>query len=354
MKIRVLTPDRLTPDHISTWLQIQAQDPALDSPFFRPEFTQAVAAVRDDVEVAVLEDAGRTVGFLPYQRDRGDIGRPVGGYMSDFQGVILQRGAEFSPLEFVRGCGLRAWHFDHLLTSQACFRPYHWLMAASPYMDLSQGFDAYRAGRFDQSSDELKQTERKIRKAQREVGPLRFEPYCTDAQVLKTLTAWKMEQYRRIQVVNYLQPEWVNALLDRLVLLRDQSFQGMLSALYLGDRLAAVRLGIRSHRILHGLVMAYDVSLAKYSPGSILLLETARSGQALGIGRVDLGKGPEQYKQQFMSGAIELAEGSVDLRSVTAALRRGWRCTRELVRASPFRRPAQYVIRNARAWLIYR
>ena len=44
-----------------------AQNPQLDNPFFRPEFTQAVAAVRDDVEVAVLEIQQQPVGFFPYQ-----------------------------------------------------------------------------------------------------------------------------------------------------------------------------------------------------------------------------------------------------------------------------------------------
>jgi hypothetical protein len=55
-----------------------------------------------------------------------------------------------------------------------------------------------------------------------------------------------------------------------------------------------------------------------------------------------------------MSGATPVAEGSVDLRPMTSAFRRSWRRTRELVRESAFRAPAQYVIRNARAWWLYR
>jgi CelD/BcsL family acetyltransferase involved in cellulose biosynthesis len=353
MNVRVLSPAHLTVDHMTAWAQMQTEDPALDSPFFRPEFTQSVAAVRDDVEVAVLEDGGRPVGFFPYQRDRGDIGRPVGGYMSDFQGPILEAGRECSPRELIRGCGLRAWHFDHLV-SHARFQPFHWLTAASPYMDLSRGFDAYRAGRCNQSSTELMQLFRKTRKVQRERGPVRYEPHCTAADVLDTLIAWKMEQYRRMKVVNYLQPAWTRELLHRLFVLRDRDFGGVLSALYVGERLAAARFDLRSRGVLHVWILAYDVSLAKYSPGSLLLLETARSAQALGIERIDLGKGNERYKQQFMSGATFVAEGSVDLRPMTSSIRRRWRCTRELVRASPLRAPAQYVIRNARSWWLYR
>jgi CelD/BcsL family acetyltransferase involved in cellulose biosynthesis len=136
-------------------------------------------------------------------------------------------------------------------------------------------------------------------------------------------------------------------------LLGDSSFRGMLCAVYFGERLAAARFGLRSGNVLHGSIMAYNPELASYSPGSILLVQTARAAQDLGISRIDLGKGPEQYKQQFKSGETTVAEGAVDMR-LTATIRKGWRCTREIVRASPLRAPAQRVIRSARAWLIYR
>jgi CelD/BcsL family acetyltransferase involved in cellulose biosynthesis len=353
MNVRVLSPAHLTADQIAAWSQMQTEDPALDSPFFRPEFTRCVAMVRDDVEVAALEDAGRPVGFFPYQRDRGDIGRPVGGYMCDFQGLILAAGHECSPRDLIRYCRLRAWHFDHVLTSQARFQPYHWLTAASPYMDVSRGFDAYQAN-CNQASNQLKQMLRKIRKAQREIGPVRYEPYCTARDVLSTLIDWRVEQYRRIKVINYLQPRWTRDLLESLLALRDSNFRGVLSTLYIGDRLAAARFALQSRHVLHSWIMAYDGSLGKYSPGSMLLVETARSAQSVGLQRIDLGKGQERYKEQFMSGATLVAEGSVDLRPMTSMIRRGWRSTRELVRASAFRAPAQYVIRSARAWWLYR
>jgi CelD/BcsL family acetyltransferase involved in cellulose biosynthesis len=124
--------------------------------------------------------------------------------------------------------------------------------------------------------------------------------------------------------------------------------------LYVGDRLAAARLDLQSAGVLHVWILAYDVSLASYSPGSLLLVESARSAQSLGIKRIDLGKGQERYKQQFMSGATAVAEGSVDLRPITSTIRRSWSRTREFVRTSPLRGPAQYVIRNARSWWLYR
>jgi hypothetical protein len=57
-------------------------NPALVSPYLSPEFTQLMAAVRDDVFVAVLEQQGEAVGYFPYQRGALRIGKPVGGVMS--------------------------------------------------------------------------------------------------------------------------------------------------------------------------------------------------------------------------------------------------------------------------------
>ena len=68
--------DQLTDQQISDWSRLQQQNREFDSPYFRPEFTRAVASVRDDVEVAVLERHGQSIGFLPYQRRSFNRGRP--------------------------------------------------------------------------------------------------------------------------------------------------------------------------------------------------------------------------------------------------------------------------------------
>ena len=139
MKISVVPGEKLTPELVLRWSQLQRRDPALASPYFRPEFTRAVAAVRDDVEVGVMRQGGEVVGFFPYQRSRRNVGRPVGGRLSDYQGVIAQSGVCWDAEELLRGCRLRAWHFDHLLTAQEPFSKYHRVAAESPYIDIGDG-----------------------------------------------------------------------------------------------------------------------------------------------------------------------------------------------------------------------
>ena len=102
--------------------------------------------------------------------------------------------------------------------------------------------------------------------------------------------------------------------------------------------------------MLHGWFPAYDPALAKYSPGLILWLELARAAAVLGLEHIDLGKGQERYKTSLQSGAVQLAEGSIDFRFVAGSLRHGWLYTRELVRASPLRRPGRAIMRYARQW----
>ena len=62
-------------------------DPALVSPYFCPEFTQAVGDVREDAFVGIVEDAGEFVGFFPFQRRALGVGKPIAGPLSDYQGL---------------------------------------------------------------------------------------------------------------------------------------------------------------------------------------------------------------------------------------------------------------------------
>ena len=71
IQIRLTRPQQLKPAEIALWDRLQREQTDFESPYFRPEFTQAVAGVRDDVEVAVIEEDGRPAGFrrLPLPRD---------------------------------------------------------------------------------------------------------------------------------------------------------------------------------------------------------------------------------------------------------------------------------------------
>jgi len=355
MDICALSPSQLTTDDLGAWSTFQRDNPLLASPYFCPEFTLAVDAVRNDVEVAVMREADKPVGFLPYQRTMWNRGRPVGGRLSDFQAMIAMPGLQFDPLQLVQACGLSSWSFDHLLTSQESFAPFVWREADSPYIDLTDGFDVYMARRHNGRSL-LSEYGQRRRKLTREVGPLRFEAHVSDPAILAKCIEWKAQQYRRTKLPNLFAFRWVLELFDKLLTVRSDAFSAMVSVLYAGDRIASINISLRSRNVLHAWFPSYDVELAHYSPGTLLWFETMQAANSIGIQRIDLGKGPEKFKRRFQSGATSVAEGTVDLQPATALLRRAWHKTRDLIRSSPLsvpaRAPAQLIYR-CRSWLEY-
>lgn len=355
MQVELVRPEDLSEQQLRDWIRVQQSNLEFRSPYFRPEFTQAVAKVRSDVEVALLKRGGETFGFFPFQRSPRNTGKPVGGRLSDFHGVIAD--AEWSASELIDGCRLDAWNFDHLPVSQTPFSANCWSTAISPYIDLTEGFSEYRRQKKQSGSRELEQALRKARKVSREVGPLRLEVDVDDDEVFATLLQWKSDQYRRTKLTDVFAFDWTVALLEQLRRTNSDGFRGLLSAVFAGDKLLAVHFGMRSGDVFHYWFPAYDRTLMKYSPGVLLISELLQAAETLGIRRLDLGKGDEQFKTSFMTGATLLAEGSFERRFVSRIVRKGWHDARAWVRSSRLYGPAQVPagwIRPLREWLAFR
>src|SRR5258705_6318813 len=126
---------------IAAWRSIQEREPCFESPYFCPEFTQALGNVRDDVRVVVIENDGRPAGFFPHQRAPWRRGSPVGGPLSDYHGVIAAPQAEWEVIQLMRAARLSVWSFDHLVDPSGRFTPYVTASAAaSPQIHLA-GFE---------------------------------------------------------------------------------------------------------------------------------------------------------------------------------------------------------------------
>ena len=328
---------QLTPEQLDAWSELQRADGTVDSPFFRPEFTQLVGRVRDNVEVGVLEEDGRCVGFFPFERVRRRIGRPIAGALSDMQGVVAQKGVEWDASALLRGCGLTAWPFDHLLATQKPFFRFHESVEDSPYIDLRQGYEAYKKAKRQAGSSALSQAERKTRKLGREIGTVRLEWHTGGSAVFAALCSWKREQLQRLHFADMFRCPHVVDLLDLTRSATSEAFSGVMTALYAGDRLLAVQLSLRSFHVLSSWIPTYDAELARYSPGLILQVEQAKLAPGLGVTRIDLGRGENQLKLSLMSGAVPVALGAVDHRTVRRMLRKSWYRARDLVYATPLR-----------------
>ena len=349
MKITVVPARLLAPEHVERWAALQEADFALSSPFLCPDFTMAVAAVRDGAHVGILEEEGRAVGYFPYQRNRFAIGHPVGGSLSEAQAVIVQPGTDWDGVDLVRGCGLAAWEFTRLLASQIPFEAFHYRRRLSAVIDVSRGYDAYVA--------ETRQARhplglaRKARKLAREVGPVRYEPHSSDPKLLEMLMKWKLHRYAAHGYLDAFAIPWVRRLFERVQGTRTSRFAGMLSVLYAGDDVVAADMGIRSRRMWHSWDSAYNPKFGRYSPGLLLMLDMARHAATSGLAGIELGGCDEHpYKRSLMNRSVMLLEGTVGRLPVIATAARWRHSSGNRIRRSPLlHSPARRVLRAYRS-----
>ena len=292
-----MRPGELGPAEISAWQSMQRATPSLANPFLSPEFAVAVGRFRPDAQVAVLTEGQSITGFFPFERRRLSMGVPICGWLTPCQGLIHAPGVEWDPRELLRGCRLSAWRFDNLIADQRPFGPYQAATAPSPMIDLADGFDAYYAKLRLKSPRFCRELARKTRKLAREAGELRIVADSRDTNMLRTLMAWKSDQYRRTSHVDRFEQPWLAGLLYALLATRGDHVSGLLSVLYAGDQPVAAQFGLRTRNLLVGWFTAYDTRFGKYSPGLIQFTQMAEELAAAGIRRDRHGQGRQESLQ---------------------------------------------------------
>jgi CelD/BcsL family acetyltransferase involved in cellulose biosynthesis len=347
-RLRVVAARELAPADLAAWSVLQSADPSLASPFFCPEFTLAVAGSREEARVAIIEDDAGAAGFFPFEAGADGVGRPVGGLLSDYQGMIGRVGFQWDAVELVQRCGLRSLRFDHLLAGQKAFAPFHRVTMSSPVMDLSDGYAAYVAARNGAGTEQIKKVMGLRRKLEREHGAVRIETQAADPALLEQLRHWKSAQYVASGKTDIFSLSWVVPVLERIHATRGADFAGMLSVLFAGDRPLAAHMGLRSRTVWHYWLPAYDPAYARYSPGILLLLGMAASASALGLRVIDLGNGSQFYKGRLMNNEIAIAEGEVSASPFRAGLMALRNRAQAWARHSPLLQPARQLRRMAR------
>ena len=351
-KYSKLTAPELDRSLIAEWSNVQRSDPAFSSPFLSPQFTLAVADVRDDVFVTVIENDGKPVGFFPHQAD-GHRALPVGGRLNDCHAVIASDKAQWSPRDLVAASGLSLWDFNHLIDSQTQFRPHAHTTAVSPLINLAKGTDAYLEDRRAAGSKRVAQFQRKWRKLLREKGgesEVRFVPRSDDKSALERVIQWKLDQCLRTGSYPYFNETWTVDLVHRLHQTEEADFFGALSVLFVGDTVAAAHFGMASDRWWHWWFPTYSNDWSAYSPGGLMLLKLCEhvGSEDATQDTIDLGKGDDVYKSSFANGEYGLLEGHVANRSAYAVYRSAKRVSRAWARQTPVLEPVRQVRKRLR------
>jgi len=346
--LRSVPFDALTAGQLDAWHRLRADNPALSSPYFHPGFSAAVHASGRPVQVVVgYDDRDAISAMLPCHRERSLL-RPAGWPAADFQGPILAPGTSFPPRKLLTG-GVRGYAFDHLLDTCPDFAPWVESRQQSPFVDTTGGLDGYLGRASRSGKDNMGQARRRTAKAERELGAVRFQADVVDEESLRRVVELKRGQYASTGARDYFAEPDRHELLTRLLHTRDTEFGGVLSTLHAGPHLLAAHFGIRSGGVLHWWFPVYDPRFSALSPGWILLRELVVAAPVLGIARIDLGRGDDEYKRRAKTGETVVCQGVVTASGTRKALRHARNSVVAAAKSSPLGPGLRRVVRTLRA-----
>ena len=298
----------LTARDRQAWEAFRAADPGLRSPFFDLGWFDAVDRARSDLLVIRATCAGQPVGFFPFHRGLAGWGRPGGGTFCDWHGFVAAPDAAIDAGEAL-SAGLTLLRFRGAPGSDRVLGPVADTVDSSNIMDLTGGFQAYARPSGRGAPKSMSESRRALRKLEADGREMQVFVRDRRPEVLDTLMTLKSQQYRRTRRPDMFAWGWSRRLMRDLLDARSESFEGVLSSLWIDGGLASVHLGLRSGGVLHYWVPAYDPALSGYAPGSLLALEIVRTLADEGLTEMDLGPGISPWKRQFANASTPLLRG---------------------------------------------
>jgi CelD/BcsL family acetyltransferase involved in cellulose biosynthesis len=326
VKIEVLRPGDLTAAQLDRWMALQTADPAFDSPFLSPQWAQAIeraqmrpGAPDPGLRVAVIGDGPEGDGFFAAKTGAFSA-IPAGAPMSDYQGVVCTPGLEIDPQALVRALGVTRLDFNHMLKRQTAFAPYVRGEEQSWIIDVSAGYTDYERQTCERTSA-LKDTNKKRRRIEREVGPCRFTAMSRSSTDFRRLIDLKRAQMKNTRQTDILDVGWTMRLLDELFERQDPDFGGALFTLHVGDVLAATHFHLRSRHTIHGWLIAHNPDFERFSPGMLLFQDILQWMDSGPYRRLDLGCGGYRFKRELSNVQQGIGHGFVGVPSPATLVR---------------------------------
>jgi CelD/BcsL family acetyltransferase involved in cellulose biosynthesis len=307
----VFTARTLPSDLVDLWKSFCRADRLYHSPFYWPQFTQAVDHARSDVRIAVYERNGDVVGFLPFHLTRGGAGKPVGGQLNDYQGPILAPGCHLAPHELLEGAGISSYDFNHLPIAMSSLAADATSYSSSPQMDLSEGYDAFVGRKGSNWTKAKREIRRRYRKTEEDVGPIRFNIHDPSDDTFDQHFRLKNALLERAGTRFRVRADWIGAVLDALRHFDEPEFRSRMTTIHAGDRLMAAHFGLMSHDIWHWWFPSYDLEFYKLGPGINLVDQCAMAAPGEGIATIDFGRGDGAFKLLFADRQVALCEGTI-------------------------------------------
>ncbi len=309
LRSRVTDSVHLDPALRAAWTALRADNPVLASPYFAPEFYEAVASVTRTARLVVVEHGGQVTGLLPVQRRAPGVFGPIGGPLNDIHGLIAAAGEATPCGDVLADAGIGLLVLRHAPIGAAALGARFGQNHAFHVMTLAGGYADYEARRLPFAKSAFRAIRTRSDKARKEYGELTHVFDDRSERTLETLIGWKREQFAATKQPNLFDVRWVRELTDRLHTSRDPALRGQLSSLYFGDKLVAAHFGLRTRDTLHYWFPGYDPAVAELSPGNILLRHMAMSAASEGVQALHLGAGDYRYKLEFADCSFPVTDG---------------------------------------------
>ena len=308
------------------WAEIRTNTPALRSPYFHPDYTRLLADLRPDVRVVCEYDAdGTPIAFLPIQGQK--FARPVGAPMSDYHAIITAED-DITYNSLLSGTGIGAYHYSCSTDVDRLDQIQILSTSQTAAIDITGTADEWRATRDGSYRRHLKSNRRRTRKAEENVGPKRIELFSRNIDVYAALLKWKREKFAQTGKYDVLSAEWTQNLIRKLW--ERGASAGLrcdMHALYFGNRLAAIDLGLSDGDVFHSWMVAYDDELSEYAPGIQLLEGLIDATPDTGYKRIDMGEGLDGYKRHYATASEPVVTGLVPLTGAAGRLSRIYAAT---------------------------
>ena len=333
LRVTVVEPSELGAPEAAVWAGFQRTSPVMLSPFLSLTFTQVVGRARATARVAVVEDSGSIVAFLPFELSANRTGIPIGWPMNDLQGFIGSD-IRFDARSVARKAGLRGWRFDHAPAEQAVLAPHHYrgTEVHCPVIGLSQGYDAYLEAAGLVTGRAVRKRRAQRRAVEREIGGLSLDWSSSDPAHMRLMMDWKSGKYQASR--EFFSDRSAVQIMEELAATHNADCTGVLNVLSAGDRPVAVHFGIMGTQGLCWWFPTYDREMGRFSPGIILVMAVAEEAAARDIPSIDLGYGQDSWKFSLATRSYAVAGGGVWATPFEAAARSLYR---RLVYESPLR-----------------
>jgi len=315
LRCRLTDAAHLDPSLRAAWTALTVGNPVLASPYFAPEFTEAVASVTRTARLLVVEEDGRIAALLPMQRRAPGLYGPIGGPLNDIHGLIAPAGTTVDSADLLANAGVGMMSLRHAPIGAAALGARFGAPHAFHVMTLAGGYAAYEERRLPFAKSAFRAIRTRSEKARKDFGALTLVFDDRSDRTLETLIRWKQAQFAATRQPMLFDFSWVRELVDRLHTAHDPALRGQLSSLYFGDALVAAHFGLRTRETLHYWFPGYDPTYAELSPGNILLRLMAESAAAEGVQALHLGAGEYRYKLEFSDCSFPVTDGVAFARS---------------------------------------